>query len=89
LFSLVQLVQWLLRPQPHNLRLPFLQEQPTNHISILVNGLTAFSAKPFNVTFCSVPGITTGSFATPINFGTGCAASGPVSISVGDLDGDG
>jgi len=57
-------------------------------ISVLVNGLTAFSVKPFNVTVCSVPGITSGSFATPVNFGTG-AASGPVSISVGDLDGDG
>lgn len=57
-------------------------------ISVLVNGLTAFSVKPFNVTFCSVPGITSGSFATPINFGTG-TSSGPVSISVGDLDGDG
>jgi gliding motility-associated-like protein len=57
-------------------------------ISVLVNGLTAFSAKPFNVTVCSVPGITSGSFATPVNFGTG-ASSGPVSISVGDLDGDG
>jgi gliding motility-associated-like protein len=57
-------------------------------ISVTVSGLTTFSSKPFNITFCSVPGISSGSLATPVNFGTG-TSSGPVSIALGDLDGDG
>lgn len=57
-------------------------------ISVTTLALTAFSAKPFNVTFCSENEINASSFATPVSFSTG-TTSGPVSIAVGDLDGDG
>lgn len=53
-------------------------------MSVTVNGLTAFSAKPFIVTF---PGgaITATSFAPKIDYPSG---QGPSFIATGDLDGD-
>ena len=42
---------------------------------------------PFVVAFCGVPGISTGSFATPTDL-TG-TLSGPVALFNNDLDGDG
>ncbi len=55
-------------------------------ITVLTNGLVAYSGKPFEVTFTGVPGIDAGSFAAKTNFTTG---SNPWSVSIGDLDGDG
>ena len=61
----------------------------TDHpITVTVAGLTAHAAAPFRVTFCSVPGITTGSFPNPTSLATATGA-GPVSTAVGDVDGDG
>ncbi len=57
-------------------------------ISVTTAAFTAFSAKPYNVTFCSTSNIDISSFASPVNFNVG-SSSGPVSIAVGDLDGDG
>jgi len=55
-------------------------------ITVLTNGLIAFSTKPFVVTFNGVPGITATSFAAKVDFATG---TNPYSVSIGDLDGDG
>jgi FG-GAP-like repeat/IPT/TIG domain len=55
-------------------------------ITVLVNGLLAYSSMPFVVTFSGGLGITTGTFASKTDFTTG---TNPGSSSIGDLDGDG
>ena len=55
-------------------------------ITVTVSGLTAYSNTPFIVTFPSTALIDLTSFATKVDFGTG---TGPQSIAVGDVDGDG
>jgi len=55
-------------------------------ITVLTNGLLAYSRQPFVVTFIGVPGIDATSFAAKTDFTTG---SSPFSVSIGDLDGDG
>jgi len=58
-------------------------------ISVNVGGVTAYSykvANPFIPTFVSKNSITTGSFASKVDFTTG---SQPYSVAIGDLDGDG
>jgi hypothetical protein len=55
-------------------------------ITVQVAGLTAYSAKPFVVTFAGGGNIDACSFAANIDFITG---SGPYKISMNDLDGDG
>jgi len=55
-------------------------------ITVLTNGLIAYSAKPFVVTFSGGPGFDANSFAAKVDFQTGSNAS---SVSIGDLDGDG
>jgi len=55
-------------------------------ITVLTNGLLAYSRKPFVVTFNGVPGIDANSFAAKVDFTTG---TNPQSVSIGDLDGDG
>ncbi|MBL7961595.1 VCBS repeat-containing protein, partial [bacterium] len=49
-------------------------------------GLTAYSSKPFVVTFSSSQIIDVSSFASKVDF---TAGSGPYTIAVGDIDGDG
>lgn len=58
------------------------------YITVQVSGLTAFSAKPFVVTFASGGGYNfgSGSFASRVFFATG---NYPVFVAAGDLDGDG
>ncbi len=55
-------------------------------ISVLVNGLTAFSSKPFAVTFPDGGIINACSFAAKVDVTTG---SKPYSVAIGDLDADG
>jgi len=55
-------------------------------ISVLVNGLTAYSNRPFVVTFADGGVINTCAFATKVDVTTGTE---PYSIAIGDLDGDG
>lgn len=55
-------------------------------ISVLVNGLTAYSSKPFVVTFADGGVIDACSFDTKADVTTG---SEPYSIAIGDLDNDG
>jgi len=55
-------------------------------ITVLTNGLIAYSSKPFMVTLSGVPGIDASSFASKIDFGAG---TNPPSINNSDLDGDG
>ncbi len=52
-------------------------------VTNLTNNLTAYSSRPFIVTF---PGSTTLKFASKIDFGTGV---NPFTVSIGDLNGDG
>ena len=55
-------------------------------ISVLVNGLTAFSNKPFITTFADGGVIDACAFAAKVDITTGSA---PYSVAVGDLDADG
>jgi len=55
-------------------------------IAVNVAGLIAYSAIPFTVTFLGGGTINACSFAAKADFTTG---SGPISVSIGDLDGDG
>ena len=55
-------------------------------ISVMVNGLTGFSSKPFLVTFPDGGTIDACSFASPLGFGPD---SGGFGVAMGDLDGDG
>lgn len=55
-------------------------------ISVLVNGLTAFSSQPFAVTFPDGGIIDACSFAPKVDVTTG---SKPYSVAIGDLDADG
>lgn len=55
-------------------------------ITVQVDGLTAYSNKPFVVTFAGGGSIDACSFAPRVNFATGTT---PLSIYFGDLDGDG
>jgi hypothetical protein len=58
-------------------------------ISVTVGGYTGYSyrvANPFIPTFVSKRSITAGDFASKVDFATG---SGPYSVAIGDLDGDG
>ena len=55
-------------------------------ITVNVGGLIAYSAKPFTVTFPDGGTIDACSFAAKVNFTTGIF---PLSVSIGDLDGDG
>ncbi len=55
-------------------------------ISVLVSGLTAYSSKPFVVTFGNNFTINTSSFEAKTDYTTGNDASG---IAIADLDGDG
>jgi gliding motility-associated-like protein len=55
-------------------------------ISVLVNGLTGYSSKPFVVTFADGGIIDACSFAAKVDVTTG---SEPYSIAIGDLDSDG
>lgn len=55
-------------------------------ITVTVNGLTAYSSKPFIVTFAGGGSISTASFATAVGFTTG---GGPYHIAIADFDGDG
>jgi hypothetical protein len=49
-------------------------------------GLTAYSTKPFIVTFFGGGSITASSFTSKVDFTTG---TGPYTIAIGDVDGDG
>jgi fibronectin type 3 domain-containing protein len=55
-------------------------------ISVTVNGLTAYSNAPFNVTFAGGGSIKSSSFVSKIDFTTG---SDPQGIVICDVDGDG
>jgi gliding motility-associated-like protein len=55
-------------------------------ISVLVNGLTAFSAKPFTVTFADGGIIDACSFAPKVDFTSGI---NPYTVAIGDIDNDG
>lgn len=55
-------------------------------ISVTVNGLTAYSATPFNVTFAGTPTIDASSFATKVDF---TSAQTPYYSTISDIDADG
>jgi len=55
-------------------------------ITVTVNGLTAYSSKPFNVTFPSSGVIIATSFATKFDLSCG---TNPYEVVLGDIDGDG
>ena len=55
-------------------------------ISVTTNDVTAYSSKPFIVTFPSCGAFTAGSFASKLDFPAG---SNPTSSAIGDFDGDG
>jgi FG-GAP-like repeat/IPT/TIG domain len=55
-------------------------------ITVTTNGLTAFSPKPFLITFPGSGVINSTSFAPNVDFAAG---SGPYTVLIGDLDGDG
>ncbi len=55
-------------------------------ITITVGGLTAYSSRPFIVTFPTVASITSGSLASKVDFATGTY---PFGVAIGDIDGDG
>jgi gliding motility-associated-like protein len=55
-------------------------------ITVTVNGLTAYSSKPFNVTFPSSHVIDASAFAAKMDFASGTA---PWFSAIGDIDGDG
>ncbi len=56
-------------------------------VTVLANGLQAYSGSPFVVTFSSDgTGIDVSSFASKVDFATG---TNPWSVAMGDLDGDG
>lgn len=55
-------------------------------ISLTINGLTAYSTEPFNLTFKGGQYFTPYSFANEVNFGTG---PGPENVVESDIDGDG
>ena len=55
-------------------------------LTVTVNGLTAFSSKPFLPTFIGNGTLVSSSLAGRVNFSAG---SGPLRIAAGDLDGDG
>jgi len=55
-------------------------------MTVTTGGLTAYSAKPFNITFNSVPVINAASFAPKIDSTTGAH---PICVATGDLDNDG
>jgi len=55
-------------------------------ITVLTNGLLAYSNAPFVVTFIGGPGIDATSFAAKVDITTG---TDPFSVAIGDLDGDG
>ncbi len=55
-------------------------------ITVTVFSFTAYSSKPFIVTFAGGGAITSASFATKVDYGTG---NYPDIIVIGDLDGDG
>ncbi|OFY62038.1 MAG: hypothetical protein A2Y71_04960, partial [Bacteroidetes bacterium RBG_13_42_15] len=55
-------------------------------ITVTVNGLTAYSGAPFNVTFLSTLTFDATSFDTSVNFTT---ETNPVSAAASDFDGDG
>ena len=54
-------------------------------ITVTSSGLTAYSAKPFIVTFAGGGAITSSTFETKVDF----AENSPASIAIGDLDRDG
>jgi gliding motility-associated-like protein len=55
-------------------------------ITVTVNGLTAYSLNPFDVTFSSSHIIDASAFALPTDFSVGYL---PAGIAIGDIDGDG
>ncbi len=55
-------------------------------VTNVTTGLTAYSSKPFVVTFTGGGSITSSSFAANVDFTTG---SGPFSVAICDVDGDG
>jgi len=55
-------------------------------ITVTVNGLTAYSSKPFNVTFPSTGVIDAATFATKVDFTTN---TGLYIVAIGDIDRDG
>ncbi|MBM4169755.1 MAG: T9SS type A sorting domain-containing protein, partial [Ignavibacteria bacterium] len=55
-------------------------------ITVTVNGLTGYSRLPFIVTFPGGGAITSSSFLPKVDYTTG---TGPLSVSIGELDGDG
>ena len=56
--------------------------------TVTVNGLTAYSSKPFTVTFPSNRFIDAATFAPKVDFTNGPDRS-PYDVAIGDLDGDG
>jgi FG-GAP-like repeat/IPT/TIG domain/Secretion system C-terminal sorting domain len=55
-------------------------------ITVLVGGLVAYSSKPFIVTFVNGVSIDANAFATRVNL---ASVASPISVSIGDIDGDG
>jgi len=55
-------------------------------ISVTVNELTAYSSKPFIVTFSGVENIDVNSFAPKVDFATG---ENPAGLTISDIDSDG
>ncbi len=58
-------------------------------ITVTTNRLTAYSDRPFALSFPNGGSITPHSFAPKSDFPSGTAPSSPYSVAVGDLDGDG
>jgi gliding motility-associated-like protein len=56
-------------------------------ISVTVNGLTAWTKTPFNVTFPGTHEMDESSFSHTVDFNTG--ANNPYGVAIGDIDGDG